>query len=101
MLKGASKGTSHAKDVAKDKTKNVIDKAKEIGTDALESAEDAAMGIWGGIKGVTKDVGEFLEHPGKLVDKVMDFMKVNFGQGANTTVTMAKLSYEKLKIISR
>ena len=35
MLKGA-KGTSHAKDVAKDKTKNVIDKAKEIGTDALE-----------------------------------------------------------------
>ena len=97
MLKGASKGTSHAKDVAKDKTKNVIDKAKEIGTDALESAEDAAMGIWGGIKGVTKDVGEFLEHPGKLVDKVMDFMKVNFGQGANTTVTMAKLSYEKLK----
>nr|WP_279390696.1 phage tail tape measure protein [Staphylococcus sp. NRL 21/187] len=97
MLNGATKGAKHAKEVAKDKTKNVIDKAKEVGTDALENAEDAAMGIWSGIKGVTSDVGEFLEHPGKLVDKVMDFMKINFGGGANATVQMAKGAYGILK----
>ncbi|PCF86398.1 phage tail tape measure protein [Staphylococcus intermedius] len=97
MLKGAYKGANHAKHVAKDKTKNVIEKAKEVGTDALEKAEDAAMGIWGGIKGVTKDVGEFLENPGKLVEKVMDYMKINFGNGSNATVSIVKSAYGILK----
>ncbi|MCI2773410.1 phage tail tape measure protein [Staphylococcus petrasii] len=97
LLDGAKKGAVQASKVAKDKSKNVIDKAKEVGTDALKSAEDAAMGIWGGIKGVTKDVGEFLEHPGKLVNKVMDFMKINFGSGANATVQIAKGAYGILK----
>lgn len=97
MIKGSTKGAKKAKHVAKDKSKNVIDKAKEIGTDALESAEDAALGLWGGIKGVTKDVGEFLEHPGKLVEKVMSKMGVNFGESKDATMTIARGAYGKLK----
>ncbi|HDD0598567.1 TPA: phage tail tape measure protein [Staphylococcus aureus] len=97
LLGGAKKHAAHAKKAAKDKTKNVIDKAREIGGDALEKAEDAAKGIWGGIKGVVDDVGEFLENPGALVEKVMNFMKINFGGGANATVKMAKGAYHKLK----
>lgn len=97
LLGGAKKHASQAKRVAKDKSKNVIDKAREIGGDALEKAEDAAKGIWGGIKGVVDDVGEFLENPGALVEKVMNFMKINFGGGANATVKMAKGAYHKLK----
>ncbi|EZY61436.1 phage tail tape measure protein [Staphylococcus aureus] len=97
LLGGAKKHASQAKRVAKDKSKNVIDKAREIGGDALEKAEDAAKGIWGGIKGVVDDVGEFLENPGALVEKVMNFMKINFGGGTNATVKMAKGAYHKLK----
>lgn len=93
----AVKGGKAAKKVAKDKTKNGVDKAKEVGTDALEKAEDAVAGIWGGIKGVTKDVGEFLEHPGKLVEKVMATMGIDFGKSKDATMTIARNSYGKLK----
>lgn len=97
LFSDGKKGAAVAKKTAKDTSKNVIKKTKEVGTDALEKAEDAAMGIWGGIKGVTKDVGEFLDHPGKLVDKVMEKIGVNFGSGANATVKMAQGAYGKLK----
>lgn len=97
LIGDGKKGASKAKKAVKDKSKNIVSKSKEIGTDALEKAEDAAMGIWGGIKGVTKDVGEFLDHPGKLVDKVMKKIGVNFGSGANATVKMAQGAYGKLK----
>lgn len=97
LFSDGKKGAALAKKTAKDTSKNVIKKTKEVGTDALEKAEDAAMGIWGGIKGVTKDVGEFLDHPGKLVDKVMEKIGVNFGSGANATVKMAQGAYGKLK----
>lgn len=97
LFSDGKKGAAVAKKTAKDTSKNVIKKTKEVGTDALEKAEDAAMGIWGGIKGVTKDVGEFLDHPGKLVDKVMEKIGVNFGSGANATVKMARGAYGKLK----
>ncbi|RZI03037.1 phage tail tape measure protein [Staphylococcus condimenti] len=97
LVKDATKGSQVAKKVVKDKSKNVIEKAKEVGNDAVESAEDMASGIWGGIKGVTKDVGEFLENPAKLVEKVMDKMGINFGGGDNATVKMAKGAYSILK----
>lgn len=97
LASDAIKGTRAAKNALADKSKNVVDKAKEVGTDALESAEDAAAGIWGGIKGVTKDVGEFLDKPGKLVDKVMSFMGVNFGKSKDATMSIARGAYGNLK----
>lgn len=97
LVKDGKKGGKAAKKIAKDTAKNGIDKAKEVGTDALESAEDAVAGIWGGIKGVTKDVGEFLEHPGKLVDKVMSMMGIDFGKSKDATMSIARGAYGSLK----
>ena len=50
-----------------------------------------------GIKGIVDNVEDYIEKPGKLVDLVMSKMNINFGSGANTTVTMAKLAYQHLK----
>ncbi|WP_336831222.1 phage tail tape measure protein [Staphylococcus saprophyticus] len=97
LVKDGKKGGKAAKKIAKDTAKNGVEKAKEVGTDALESAEDAVAGIWGGIKGVTKDVGEFLEHPGKLVDKVMSMMGIDFGKSKDATMSIARGAYGSLK----
>ncbi|WP_256083419.1 hypothetical protein, partial [Staphylococcus aureus] len=43
------------------------------------------------------DVWDYVQHPGKLVNKVMSGLNINFGGGANATVKIAKGAYSLLK----
>ncbi|MBJ6292083.1 peptidoglycan DD-metalloendopeptidase family protein [Staphylococcus aureus] len=43
------------------------------------------------------DVWDYVQHPGKLVNKVMSGLNINFGGGANATVKLAKGAYSLLK----
>ena len=36
------------------------------------------------------DVWDYVQHPGKLVNKVMSGLNINFGGGANATVKLLK-----------
>lgn len=92
-------------------SKNVSDKisdgyhsAKKAGSDAKDTVEDL------GSKGLEKvkdgaswlgdkigDVWKYVKHPGKLVNKVMDSIGINFGGGDNATVNLVKAAYKNLK----
>lgn len=92
-------------------SKNVSDKisdgyhsAKKAGSDAKDTVEDL------GSKGLEKvkdgaswlgdkigDVWKYVKHPGKLVNKVMDSIGINFGGGHNATVNLVKAAYKNLK----
>lgn len=43
------------------------------------------------------DVWDYVSHPKKLVNKVLDSMGISFGSGTNATVKMAQGAYAKLK----
>ncbi|MCJ1786290.1 phage tail tape measure protein [Staphylococcus warneri] len=87
---GKAKKATKSAGKAAEKVANGVKSAVETGKDAAESAMK-------GIKGIVDNVEDYIEKPGKLVDLVMSKMNINFGSGANTTVTMAKLAYQHLK----
>ncbi|MEB8101058.1 phage tail tape measure protein [Staphylococcus xylosus] len=100
----------------KKKLQDVIgDKVISTAGDLKDGASDAAHGIKKNTeKGLEKaadlkdkgvswlgdafgDVMDWIDKPGKLVNKVFDSLGLSFGGGANATVTMAKGAYSKLK----
>lgn len=72
-------------------------KAKDTASDMVEKAGEVAGSTMKGIKGIVKNVEDFMEKPRKLVDLVMSKMHINFGAGANATVQIAKGAFSKLK----
>lgn len=76
------------------KTKHGISKKTEKG---LKKAEDLTKkgASWLGDK--IGDVMDWIDKPKKLVSKVFDSLNINFGEGKNATVEMAKGAYSKLK----
>ncbi|WP_336878091.1 phage tail tape measure protein [Staphylococcus nepalensis] len=69
------------------------DTVKDLGSKGLEKVKDGAS--WLGDK--IGDVWDYVKHPGKLVNKVMDSMGINFGGGDNATVNLVKAAYKNLK----
>ncbi len=99
----------HAGDVIGDKTKDIakgvkngvksgVKKAGDVANAAKDKAGDAIGSVMTGIKGVVKNVEDWMEKPKALVDLVMKKFGVFFGKGKNTTIDMAKGAYEKLKV---
>ena len=93
-LGGASKGVSdkisdgyHS---GKQATKDAMDTVKEGGAKVLEKGKDAAS--WLGDK--IGDVWDYVENPGKLVEKVIGH--IGFGK-ENKTMEMAGLAFKHLK----
>lgn len=76
------------------KTAHGIKKKTEEGLE--KTSEMAKKGAsWLGNK--IGDVWDYISHPKKLVNKVLDSMGINFGSGSNATVKMAQGAYSKLK----
>ncbi|MDG0818986.1 phage tail tape measure protein [Staphylococcus equorum] len=69
------------------------DTVKDLGSKGLEKVKDGAS--WLGDK--IGDVWDYVKHPGKLVNKVMDSIGINFGGGDNATVNLVKAAYKNLK----
>ncbi|PTI55075.1 phage tail tape measure protein, partial [Staphylococcus xylosus] len=69
------------------------DTVKDLGSKGLEKVKDGAS--WLGDK--IGDVWKYVKHPGKLVNKVMDSIGINFGGGDNATVKLVTAAYKKLK----
>ncbi|MTV20873.1 phage tail tape measure protein [Staphylococcus delphini] len=78
---------------AKNTAHNITEGAEDIVKAAGDKVKDGAS--WLGEK--IGDAWDYVEHPGKLVEKVMSTMGINFGKGANPTVQMAKGAYSLLK----
>ncbi|UXR54333.1 phage tail tape measure protein [Staphylococcus schleiferi] len=78
---------------AKNTAHNITEGAEDIVKAAGDKVKDGAS--WLGEK--IGDAWDYVEHPGKLVEKVMSTMGINFGKGANATVQMAKGAYSLLK----
>lgn len=69
------------------------DTVEDLGSKGLEKVKDGAS--WLGDK--IGDVWKYVKHPGKLVNKVMDSIGINFGGGDNATVNLVKAAYKNLK----
>ncbi|QQS85816.1 phage tail tape measure protein [Staphylococcus carnosus] len=69
------------------------DTVEDLGSKGLEKVKDDAS--WLGDK--IGDVWKYVKHPGKLVNKVMDSIGINFGGGDNATVNLVKAAYKNLK----
>lgn len=69
------------------------DTVKDLGSKGLEKVKDGAS--WLGDK--IGDVWDYVKHPGKLVNKVMDSIGINFGGGDNATVNLVTAAYNKMK----
>ncbi|UBV35730.1 phage tail tape measure protein [Staphylococcus xylosus] len=69
------------------------DTVEDLGSKGLEKVKDGAS--WLGDK--IGDVWDYVKHPGKLVNKVMDSIGINFGGGDNATVNLVKAAYKNLK----
>ncbi|UBV34060.1 phage tail tape measure protein [Staphylococcus xylosus] len=69
------------------------DTVEDLGSKGLEKVKDGAS--WLGDK--IGDVWDYIKHPGKLVNKVMDSIGINFGGGDNATVNLVKAAYKNLK----
>lgn len=69
------------------------DTVEDLGSKGLEKVKDGAS--WLGDK--IGDVWKYVKHPGKLVNKVMDSIGINFGGGDNATVKLVTAAYKKLK----
>ncbi|MGW7955254.1 phage tail tape measure protein [Staphylococcus xylosus] len=78
--------------------------AKKAGSDAKDIVEDLGSKGLGKVKDGASwlgdkigDVWDYVKHPGKLVNKVMDSIGINFGGGDNATVNLVKAAYKNLK----
>lgn len=78
---------------AKNTAHNIKKGAEEMVEAAGDKIKDGAS--WLGDK--IGDVWDYVQHPGKLVNKVMSGLNINFGGGANATVKIAKGAYSLLK----
>ncbi|EZR31344.1 TPA: phage tail tape measure protein [Staphylococcus aureus] len=78
---------------AKNTAHNIKKGAEEMVEAAGDKIKDGAS--WLGDK--IGDVWDYVQHPGKLVNKVMSGLNINFGGGANATVKLAKGAYSLLK----
>ncbi|HHO6497489.1 TPA: phage tail tape measure protein [Staphylococcus aureus] len=78
---------------AKNTAHNIKKGAEEMVEAAGDKIKDGAS--WLGDK--IGDVWDYVQHPGKLVNKVMSGLNINFGGGANATVNIAKGAYSLLK----
>lgn len=79
-------------DKLQDKASSTVKTVKEHGEKGLGKIKKGAE--WLGDK--IGDVWDYMSNPGKLVDKVMSSMKINFGSGDNATVKLAKAAYKNL-----
>ncbi|EMC0274946.1 phage tail tape measure protein [Staphylococcus pseudintermedius] len=84
---------------AKDTAHDITDGAEKIVEAIGDKLKDSAS--WLGDK--IGDVWDYVKHPGKLIDKVMNSLGIDFGGGANATVKMAKgaFTYLKNKLIDK
>ncbi|HDZ8697871.1 TPA: phage tail tape measure protein [Staphylococcus aureus] len=78
---------------AKNTAHNIKKGAEEMVEAAGDKIKDGAS--WLGDK--IGDVWDYVKHPGKLVNKVMSALNINFGEGANATVKIAEGAYSLLK----
>ncbi len=78
---------------AKNTAHNIKKGAEEMVEATGDKIKDGAS--WLGDK--IGDVWDYVQHPGKLVNKVMSGLNINFGGGANATVKIAKGAYSLLK----
>lgn len=83
---GFKEGASKTAHNIKEKTENGLEKAADL------TKKGAS---WLGNK--IGDVWDYISHPKKLVNKVLDNMGISFGSGANATGKMAQGAYSKLK----
>ncbi|OEL06901.1 hypothetical protein AST13_02360 [Staphylococcus xylosus] len=79
-------------DKLKDKASNAAQTVKEHGEKGLGAVKKGAE--WLGDK--IGDVWDYMSNPGKLVDKVMSSMNINFGLDNNVTVKLVKAAYKNL-----
>ncbi|ATH65715.1 phage tail tape measure protein [Staphylococcus nepalensis] len=81
----------------KDKASKTAHGIKDKTADAMETVGDKMKdsASWLGEK--IGDVWKYVKHPGKLVNKVMDSIGINFGGGDNATVNLVKAAYKNLK----
>lgn len=84
---------------AKDTAHDITDGAEKIVEAIGDKLKDSAS--WLGDK--IGDVWDYVKHPGKLIEKVMNSLGIDFGGGANATVKMAKgaFTYLKNKLIDK
>ncbi|MBU0437754.1 phage tail tape measure protein [Staphylococcus succinus] len=83
---GFKEGASKTAHNIKEKTENGLEKADDL------TKKGAS---WLGNK--IGDVWDYISHPKKLVNKVLDSMGIIFGSGTNATGKMAQGAYAKLK----
>lgn len=83
---GFKEGASKTAHNIKEKTENGLEKAADL------TKKGAS---WLGNK--IGDVWDYISHPKKLVNKVLDSMGISFGSGTNATGKMAQGAYSKLK----
>lgn len=79
-------------DKLQDKASSTAQTVKEHGEKAISTAKKGAD--WLGDK--IGKVWDYVSNPGKLVDRVMSNMKINFGLDNNATVKLAKAAYKNL-----
>lgn len=79
-------------DKLKDKASNAAQTVKEHGEKGLGAVKKGAD--WLGDK--IGKVWDYVSNPGKLVERVMSSMNINFGLGNNATVKLAKAAYKNL-----
>ncbi|CAC6519002.1 TP901 family prophage L54a [Staphylococcus aureus] len=89
---------------AKNTAHNIKKGAEEMVEAAGDKIKDGASWLGDKIKDGASwlgdkigDVWDYVQHPGKLVNKVMSGLNINFGGGANATVKIAKGAYSLLK----
>lgn len=93
ISKNVSSKISDGYHSAKEAGSDAKDTIKDLGSKGLEKVKDGAS--WLGDK--IGDVWDYVKHPGKLVNKVMDSIGINFGNGDNATVNLVKAAYKNLK----
>ncbi|PNZ60945.1 phage tail tape measure protein [Staphylococcus casei] len=83
----------NVKDGASD-TAHGIKKKTEQGLEKAADLKDKGVSWLGDTFG---DVMDWIDKPGKLVNKVFNSLGLSFGEGKNATVSMAKGAYSKIK----
>ena len=92
-----AEGVSSVKGGAKEGVSNAahgIKKSTEKGAEKLSELKDKGASWLGEAIG---DVMDWVEKPGKLVNKVFDSLGISFGSGQHATLAIAKGAYSKLK----